>query len=120
MKTTGRKIEKNGRTFEMTSEAWWLSVAVKMENGKIEIARVEAIDGEGVNYMLRLSDTDLVSFDIQPGMINDFTPCANPAQKVITQSQHDKGLFLLETEGFGNGNQVNDNTPWMKGDNIDN
>ncbi len=150
--TIGKIINHNGHDYILTSHAWWLSEAVKLNNGKIEIARISAnsttirkrsleeletlrkelgwrinpyeqsteFNGDYIGYMLSLTEQDLINYNITPGKLNfpDIIPCKKPNQSIISEKQHDHNMHMLQTEGYGDGEDVIDNTPYMKGDNI--
>lgn len=123
MKTTGRKIELDGKSYTMTSEAWWLENAVELQSEKIEVARVHAQDNNG-KYLLCLTKENLKDHDICPGTFNSafsdlYEPTSQPKQRVITNDQFEKNMEMLQTEGYGYGEETKDNTPYMKGDEYD-
>jgi hypothetical protein len=123
MKTTGRKIGINGKEYTMTSEAWWLDNAVQLPSGKVEVARVHGEDGKG-KYLLCLTDEDINVNNICPGTFASafddvYAPTSKPKQKVMTNAEFERNMEMLQTEGYGYGEETKDNTPYMKGDEYD-
>lgn len=81
-------------------------------------------NGKNVGYILSLTMDDLTINNITPGRLESaskdiYLPTHQPKQQLISEEEHDHEMFMLETEGYGYGEEIKDNTPYMKGDDMD-